>query len=59
MCRIFEEYGDERVAEAKIEVVEKLLRQNKLTVEEIADIADVPLEQVRQMAQKITAPVMA
>ncbi len=59
MCRIFEEYGEERVAERNLELVEKLLCQNKLTVEEIADIADVPLEQVRQMAQKITAPVMA
>lgn len=63
MCRIFEEYGDERVAEAKnewgIELVKKLLKQNKLTLEEISDTADVPLETVEQLAQKLAIPVMA
>ena len=60
MCRIFEEYGDERVAEAIAEkskdVVEKLLRKNKLSLEEIADTADVPLEEVQKIAERIFVP---
>ena len=59
MCRIFEEYGDERAAEKSIEIAEKLLRKNKLTLEEISDAADVPLETVEQLAQKLAIPVMA
>ncbi|MCR5622973.1 MAG: PD-(D/E)XK nuclease family transposase [Treponema sp.] len=61
MCRIFEEYGNERAAEAKAEIqnefVENLLRQNKLSAEEISAVAKVPLEQVRQISQKLTKPV--
>ena len=63
MCRIFEEYGEEVRAEARternIEIAEKLLRKNKLTLEEISDAADVPLETVEQLAQKLAAPAMA
>ena len=59
MCRIFEEYGDERAAEARAEArnefVEKLLRQNKLSLEEIAETTDVPLEQVQKIAERIFA----
>ena len=63
MCRIFEEYGNERsaaaVAERNNEFVEDLLRQNKLTNEEISAVAKVPLEQVQQLAEKLAASVMA
>ena len=55
MSRIFEEYGDERVAEARAEIAEKLIRQNKLTYEEIADTSDIPLEQVKQIAERLAA----
>lgn len=61
MCRIFEEYGDERAAEAKTEVrkefVEDLLRDGSLSVERISAVAKVPLEQVRQIAEKLSEPV--
>ena len=63
MCRIFEEYGEEVRAEARaernIEIAEKLLRKNKLTLEEISDTADVPIEKVEQLAQKLAATAMA
>ena len=63
VCRIVEEYGDERVAEALIErnaeFVESLLHNGRLSLEEIAVIAKVPLERVRQMAEQIAAPVQA
>ena len=58
--RIVEEYGDERVAEAlterNAEFVESLLQDGRLSLEEIAAIAKVPLERVRQMAERLAAP---
>ena len=59
VCRIVEEYGDERVAEAKNEFVENLLQDGSLSVEKIAAIAKVPLERVRQIAERLAAPVQA
>ena len=58
-CRIVEEYGDERVAEAKNEIVENLLQDGNLSVEDIAAIVKVPLERVRQMAERLAAPAQA
>ena len=59
-CRIVEEYGDERVAgaltERNAEFVESLLQDGSLSVEKIAAIAKVPLERVRQMAERLAAP---
>lgn len=67
MCRVFEEYGNERAAAARAEAiaektnefVEDLLRQNKLTDEEISAVAKVPLEQVKQIAERIAVTAMA
>ena len=57
MCRIFEEYGDERAAEARIqareEIVEDLLRDGTMSMERISAVAKVPLEQVKQIAQRL------
>ena len=65
MCRIIEEYGEEVRAEAmaeaktkaKAEFTEKLLRQNKLTYEEIAEASGVPLEEVKQIAERLAVTV--
>ena len=63
MCRIFEEYGDERAAIARVEgraeVAEKMIRRNKMSLEEIADTTDLPLERVREIAESLAAPAMA
>ena len=63
VCRIVEEYGDERVVEAlaerNAEFVESLLQDGSLSVEDIAAIAKVPLERVRQMAERLAAPAQA
>ena len=63
VCRIVEEYGDERVAEAlterNAEFVESLLQDGSLSVEKIAVIAKVPLERVKQMAERLATPVQA
>ena len=58
-CRIVEEYGDERVAEAKNEFVDSLLQDGSLSVEKIAAIAKAPLERVRQMAERLAVSVQA
>ena len=61
VCRIVEEYGDEHAKEATTkrnrEIAGALLRKNRLSVEEIAEVAELPLEQVRQMAEKYAEPV--
>ena len=57
VCRAFEEYGKEKVEEAKLSwnyaLVEKLLRQNKLSLSEIADTVELPLEQVQHIAEEL------
>ena len=57
MCRIFEEYGneirEEAKAESKIEFAEDLIRQNKLSLEDIASVAKLPLAQVQQIAARL------
>ena len=59
VCRIVEEYGNERAAEAlakrNVVFAEKLLCDGSLSLEKIADIADLPLSQVQQIAQRLIA----
>ena len=55
MCRAFEEYGNERVAEKAIEVAKDLLKEKVLSVEKIAAIAKLPLEQVQKLAEQVKA----
>ena len=63
MCRIFEEYGDERAAEAiaerNIEFAEDLLRESAFPMERIAAIAQIPLDCVQQLAEKMTVSAKA
>lgn len=58
-CRIVEEYGDERVAEARDKIAEKILRDGRMSVEDIVGFTEVPLERVKQMAERLAAPVQA
>lgn len=57
MCRIFEEYGNEREAEGrtegKLEIAENLLRDGSFSVEKIAQLANLSLEQVKELAEKV------
>ena len=61
VCRAFEEYGKEKAAEARkearvernVEVAKKLLQDGSMSLERIADISDLPLEQVRKLAEQI------
>ncbi len=67
MCRIFEEYGDERAAmaraeartETRNEVAEDLLRRTQLPLEEVSAISRLPLERVQEIAAKLAVPVVS
>lgn len=65
VCRAFEEYGREKAEEARKEAraetrkeertsfAKKLILKNKLPLEDIAEVANLPLEQVQQLAEQI------
>lgn len=50
MCQVFEELAEKRVIEEKKEVARRLFARGKLTVEEIAEDAGLPIEVVRELA---------
>ena len=66
MCRVWEQYGDERAAEAKKiginvglkegkkEMAASLLKDGTLSVQKIAEISVFSLEQVQKMAEEIS-----
>lgn len=41
--------------EKAVSVAKRLLQKNKLSLEEIAETAELPLEQVRQIARQLNA----
>lgn len=57
MCRIMQDFAkEERAAEraeTKIELAKKLVKQNKMTLEEIAEITEIPLETVKQLSEDL------
>lgn len=61
MCQIIEEYGNERAAEGKvegkIEIAEKLIRDGSFSLEKISELADIPFEQIKQMASNLSVSV--
>ena len=67
MCRIFEEYGDERaaiarteaIAEKSFEVAEDLLKDGSLSIERISAISRLPLERVKEIAEKLAVSVVS
>lgn len=62
MSRIFEEYGKEVAAEARMTAlaerndyfVRKLIARGDMSLEEIADITEVPLEKVQEIAGELS-----
>ncbi len=55
VCRAFEEYGREKAAEAqekeRVFIATELLKQNKLSIDEIVAVSHLPLEQIQQLAK--------
>lgn len=50
MCQVFEELAEKRVIEEKKESARRMIARGKLTVEEIAEYAGLPIEIVRDLA---------
>ena len=61
VCRVWEQYGDERAAEAKKiglkegrkEMAANLLKDGTLSVQKIAEISGFSLEQLQKMADEM------
>lgn len=50
MCEIFENFAEKRVIEEKKESARRMIARGKMTVEEIAEDVDLPIEVVRDLA---------
>jgi len=55
VCKAFEEYGREKVFEERKTIAKKLLQDGSMSLDRIADIADLPLEQVQKLAEQLKA----
>lgn len=49
MCQVFENLAERRVAEEKRAFARRLIARGKLTIEEIAEAADLQIEVVRNL----------
>ena len=50
MCQAFEDLAEKRVTEEKKASAYRMIKKGKLTIEEIAEYTDLPLEEVRELA---------
>ena len=52
MCKVMEDMRNEVAEGMKIEIAQRLLDQGKLSIEDVADAADISLDRVRELAGK-------
>ena len=50
MCQVFEDLAEKRVTEETKAFARRLIARGKQTLEEIAEDTDLPLEEVRELA---------
>lgn len=55
MSRIFEEIAQEAAYKKSVSIAEKLLKGSKMTYEEIAEMVELPVEEVKALDQKRSA----
>ena len=59
MCKVLEDMRNETAREAaelkSIEIAKRLIAQGKLSLEDIADAADLPVEKVRELSEQRSA----
>ena len=53
MCKLWEDSLNERIEEEKYEIVMKMLQGGKLTLEEISDYSNLPIETVKELAEQL------
>lgn len=51
MCQVFEDLAEKRVAEEKKAFARRMITKGKLSIEEIAEYTDLPVEEVRELAR--------
>ena len=55
VCRAFEEYGKEKVLEERNSMAIELIKDGSMSLERIAKISHLPLNQVQQLAEQLKA----
>lgn len=50
MCQVFEDLAEKRIAEEKKVSARRMIAKGKLSIEEIAEYTDLPVEEVRNLA---------
>lgn len=55
MCEAMDRIAEKRAVETRIENAKKMIARGKLTLEEIAEDSGLPLEKVKELADKRTA----
>ena len=58
MCKIMEDFAAEERAEERTEIAEEMLKECTLSLEKIAQYSRLPLETVKQLAER-KVPVQA
>lgn len=61
MSKIFEEFGEEKKAEARTETTNeialKMIKDGSLSYEKIALFTGIPVEKIKQLAEKVTVEI--
>ena len=61
MCRIFEEFGEEQRTEGKKEeknnIAMNMIKDGSLSYEKISSFTGIPVEKLKQLAEKVTVEV--
>ena len=55
MCKVLEDMRNETAERKSIEIVKRLIAQGKLSLEDIAEAADLPVEKVRELSEQRSA----
>ena len=55
MCKIMEDFAAEERAEERTEIAEEMLKEITLSLEKIAQYSRLPLETVKQLAERVPA----
>ena len=55
MCKAIEIYGDKRALEKSMEIALRMIARGQLTLEEIAEYSGLPIEKVKELADKQSA----
>ena len=53
MCKLMEDYVKEAEYQRSLDFALKMLQRGKLTLEEISDYSDLPLETIKELAEQM------